>query len=226
MLLFRYALLLVICVLINEIQQVHSDALAIASEHHRIGIDAAMRGQYEVSLAHLRAACRKLNSSAVFWSDLGVTEMRIGQYSKAKRRFMKALSIDDNYELAKANLFELQRFMSPEDFSEPVLDEINQQHTILPFPEISADELTSVSASSSPAAILDGYAKILSSPFVIRGALQHWGFNLSALTLQHLTRKYDLHKIRSSCDVSYRNTQKNSLTTTHILYLSITAVFT
>lgn len=90
----------------------------IAEELHAKGIENVKIGNYKQGLAHFRAACRRYNSSALFWNDLGVTEMRLGQFQRAKRRFAKALSIDQDFDTAGKNLKDLQAYLpvhAPQD---------------------------------------------------------------------------------------------------------------
>ncbi len=87
-----------------------------AAAYHQQALDYARKEQYDIALAYFRLAVRHNNESAFYWSDLGVTEMRVQQFQKAKRRFMKALSIDPSLQLARDNIKELNRYaLSEED---------------------------------------------------------------------------------------------------------------
>lgn len=68
----------------------------------------------EAGLANLRAACRLDNSSARYWNDLGVTEMRRGMLVKARERFHLALQIDPAFSVARKNLNDLLSFIESE----------------------------------------------------------------------------------------------------------------
>ena len=166
----------------------------IASTLHHQGISAAMEGNYDASLAYLRAACRKNGQHALFWNDLGVTEMRVGQYLKAKKRFLRALEIDPSFQLSVKNLEELATMMPADQWDDLVGQSFQQQHpqqqhVVLPFPTHSAEEFVSITHNSSYTDTLAGYKRFLSAPFVIRGALQQWGFNLSAMNLDYVSRR-------------------------------------
>jgi tetratricopeptide (TPR) repeat protein len=81
-----------------------------AKIYHKQALDLANRQQYDLSLAYFRLAVRYDPSNPFFWSDLGVTEMRVHQWDKARQRFLKALELDPHYELAKKNIVELNNY--------------------------------------------------------------------------------------------------------------------
>lgn len=81
-----------------------------AKQFHAQAMQLVQEGNYDLGLAHFRAACRWRNDSALYWNDLGVTEMRTGLYTLAKKRFLKALSIDPVFELARLNIEELHDY--------------------------------------------------------------------------------------------------------------------
>ena len=51
---------------------------------------------------------------------IGVTEMRIREYNKAKKRFIKTLQLQSDYTIAKTNLVLLQKLMSNEDYNKGI----------------------------------------------------------------------------------------------------------
>jgi tetratricopeptide (TPR) repeat protein len=198
-----------------------------AAEYHQQAIQLAGEGQYQQALPYFRAAVRKNKDQASYWSDLGdffvndqqiglawsyvrylagVTEMRLGQYSKARQRFLQALKIDPTLEYPHQNLNELKSFLSPEELNSVHASNVNdeydgqpgqlvlakQTHTLLPFPELDADVLfnslpqnwglNSLSNTKfDKETHLKAYKRHLSAPFVIRNALNRWGFNMTTL---------------------------------------------
>lgn len=159
-----------------------------ASTNHKLGIEAAVAGNYDMSLAYLRAACRSDPKVPIYLNDLGVTEMRMGQYSRAKKRFSKALKIDKNLELAKTNLEELKRFMSKEEFAAGSKASYPQKHKLKPIRNLSAAEFMSIDFVSKEDV---HYAfEYLSEPLVIRNALSRWNWNFTAFNLDEIVSLY------------------------------------
>jgi tetratricopeptide (TPR) repeat protein len=183
-----------------------------AEPHHQQGLVLAEKGQYQQSLPYFRLAARlcpthfttssnKRASSlcAQYWSDLGVTEMRMGQYPRALTRFLRAQAMDSAFIFSVQNIDAVKQYMSPEEFERVVeqtqrdltLEEqmpdadsmsitvgvAKQSHTLLPFPELRAKDLivhTNRGDTSTIKQLVGDFRKYLSAPFVIRNALSYW----------------------------------------------------
>jgi len=63
------------------------DLKSMAIGLHQQAIAEATKGDYKGALPDFRAAVRLSPNNLGFLNDLGVTEMRVGEYQKAKRRF-------------------------------------------------------------------------------------------------------------------------------------------
>ena len=187
----------------KKISQKQQKEYKIAKDHHQIGLNAAQNGDYVDSLAYLRSACRLKPNDTFYLNDLGVTEMRVGELHKAKKRFLQTLDIDPNQKLAQENLKLLKGFMKESYFEIPYKPHQNRtvSHTILQMNEVSPFHKTfhfqqhnatnhqkvvkmrhileshcqSVTTSSS---FHDCY-DILKEPFIIRNALPAWGWTLN-----------------------------------------------
>ena len=159
-----------------------------AAYHAKEGIQHANAERYSLALAHFRAATRADPLVAKFWSDLGVTEMRMGMFDKALRRYVKALQLDPSYALAHDNIAELKKFMTEEDFNQGMLGDVQhkQQHIIKRFPRINAEEFRLLTIAADNGSI----DSILNRPFVIEKALQSWGWDLDAFSLNRLQLVY------------------------------------
>jgi len=70
-----------------------------SSEYHSLGLDLAINGDIKQSLDYFRAAVRLEPENAGYLSDLGVSEMRMGEYEKASKRFSKALEFQPNHQV-------------------------------------------------------------------------------------------------------------------------------
>jgi tetratricopeptide (TPR) repeat protein len=72
---------------------------------------AQNKNDFASALANLRASVRLNPNNEVYQNDLGVTEMRVGQLDKAKKRFVEALKINKHYYTAQENIDDLIKFM-------------------------------------------------------------------------------------------------------------------
>lgn len=165
-----------------------SERASRAAYHADEGISLATKGQYETALAHFRAATRVAPTAPKYWSDLGVTEMRMGMYVKALRRFLKALGLDASYRLAQENIDELQRFMDAGDFNTGMEGDVQhmQEHYREQLPRVDAKrfkDMTIAADNGSTNSILNG-------PFVIERGLQEWGWNLDAFSTTALQQRH------------------------------------
>lgn len=159
-----------------------------AAYHAKEGIQHANAERYSLALAHFRAATRADPLVGKFWSDLGVTEMRMGMFDKALRRYVKALKLDPSYSLAHDNIAELKKFMKEEDFNQGMLGDVQhkQQHIIKRFPRVNAEEFRLLTIAADNGSI----DSILNRPFVIEKALQSWGWDLDTFSLNRLQLVY------------------------------------
>ena len=159
-----------------------------AASLHAEAIHLANLGSYTASLSLFRAAVRMDQDHSLYLNDLGVTEMRVGDLQRAKKRFMHALAVDPNNQIAKDNLSELRSFMREEDFAIGLSRSYRQQHTIDSPLTLQPSELFAL--LSFPSSLeLD---QLLAKPFVCRGALQEWGWRF--LTSDYAKNKLDLPK--------------------------------
>jgi len=155
-----------------------------AAYHRDQGIALATQDDYEPALAHFRAAARADPDTARYWSDLGVTEMRMGMYRKALRRFLRALAVDPTYHLAQQNIDELQRFMDADAFDEGMLGDVQheQRHHVEAMPRVDAAELWTWGIDADNGST----TSVLNRPFVAERAAQTWGWDLAAFDLDRL----------------------------------------
>jgi hypothetical protein len=119
----------------------------------------------------------------MYLNDLGVTEMRLGELQRAKRRFHRALDLDAKNEVARENLAELAAFMSPADFAIGMNEAYPQMHRLTDLPELSARDLMRALTPPHPDSPAATEPLILQAPFIVRGALQDWGWK--ALTSEY-----------------------------------------
>ena len=118
----------------------------LTQQFHKNAMDLAVAGNYIESLQFFRAAVRLSPENTLYLNDLGVTEMRTGDYVRAAKRFRRVLDLEQKSQselaiIANDNLNELRDFMNPEDFRIGIQKYYSQTHTVLPFPEVSAEEL-------------------------------------------------------------------------------------
>jgi tetratricopeptide (TPR) repeat protein len=156
-----------------------------AKQLHAEGIKFAMDGKYNEALPHMRAAVRMDPYDIGFVNDLGVTEMRMGQYQKAKSRFLKVLELDPNFETGNENIAEIKKYMNDEEFNLGQ-GKFPQKHRLSEPKEVDANEFMSLTVDDdvrNPGYLGD-------EPFVIRGAAQAWGWDKDKITLDHIKTKY------------------------------------
>lgn len=159
------------------------DRYQIASQYHSDGIYHANLGDYVKSLAYLRTTCRIYNSSSQFWNDLGVTEMRLGQYLLAKTRFMKSLHIDKHFIIAIQNLHDLEALIPANQNMElAAITSYEQYHSLSTLRSISIDELNNKD--------FDSIQNILLQPFIIRNFTDITGWNKKVFSIRNLQTSY------------------------------------
>ena len=78
--------------------------------------------------------------------------------------------------------------MNEEDFNQGMLGDIQhkQQHIIKRFPRVNAEQFRLLTMAADNGSI----DSILNRPFVIEKALQSWGWNLEAFSLNRLQSNY------------------------------------
>ena len=115
----------------------------IADEFHENALKLANLAEetdkkYAESLGYFRAAVRLQPDNPLYLTDLGVTEMRIGELHKAKLRFEKSLSIAPSRKHTIDNLQTLKKYMDPVEFDlvSYGVDYPQNQHTILDPPRL------------------------------------------------------------------------------------------
>lgn len=123
-----------------------------AYRFHRWGMKIVTEGEtdpegpdYEQAVAYFRAAVRADPTSMHYLNDLGVTEMRYGDYLKSYSRFYKILSQNPNDSDALDNLRDLREYF-------PVIDEQ------LRFNSTSIRQADSAGIFALPHGALDGEA--------------------------------------------------------------------
>jgi hypothetical protein len=177
----------------NIAEIVPSDALLvvesddiIAKRYHDQGIQMATSGDYQNGVSLFRAACRLKPSDPWFWNDLGVTELRMGDYKRAQKRFIKAIELEPNYDIAKNNLREVKQAMSQEDF-DYYYKKFPQKHHLKDLKELDPNH---PSLALNATKISMSHYEILNEPWIIKKALQNWGWNISKLTTNYFIEKY------------------------------------
>eukprot|EP00605_Chrysophyceae_sp_TOSAG23-4_P000354 GSChrysophyteH1.ASY1.ANO1.401.1 assembled CDS len=170
---------------ISVLSKSKSARISRAKQLHQQGINKAMEGDYNNALPHMRAAVRMDPENTGYLNDLGVTEMRVGQYQKAKWRFLKSLELDPTFKTGEENIVEIKKFMSEKEFQLGQGD-FPQKHKLEEPPEIDPHEFMRLTVQDD-AQNADLMGK---GPFCIRGAAQAWGWDLEKITLDHLAEKY------------------------------------
>lgn len=138
---------------------------------HGQGIEASNRDDYESALAFFRASVRVNNNNAYYWNDLGVTEMRLGLLQKAKTRFISALNVDNNFNIANENLEELSKYMTQNEYNVGLRDSYPILHNILEFPQVDIKELNIKYINNTNN--IKRNDTILNQPFIIRNFTQY-----------------------------------------------------
>jgi len=174
-----------------------------AANFHSQALDLVNQNQYDLALAHFRAACRSYNESALYWNDLGVTEMRMELYDLARTRFQKALSIDPSFELSIQNLNELDYFSPARKQSAPSVGNA-RRHKIMHPRELTHAEFVQLNAAFTRYPHVDQaqhefVKSVLSEPFILKNTFNL--FNITSLKLeavlnrQFLTTTYGHHRV-------------------------------
>lgn len=69
------------------------------------------------ALPYFRASTRSNPNNAQYLNNLGVTEMRLGMFEKAKGRFLRVLNdLDPENEIAVENIEDLKKLVSEEEY--------------------------------------------------------------------------------------------------------------
>lgn len=152
-----------------------------AKEFYDRGMASLQAGQTDQGLAHLRAACRLNNQSALYWNDLGVTEMRHNQLVKAQQRFQSALALESGFTVAQRNLDDLLSFMKT---TSPHLLRAHgqpKQHTVLDPLILSKKAFLALTPQQQQA--------LHSQPFVVRRYFSKYRLQ-PFFTLEKLSDRY------------------------------------
>lgn len=154
---------------------------------HGEAMTKAKADEFEAALPAFRAAVRLNPRSAQLWNDLGVTEMRIKDFAKAKHRFLKALELDPKYEMALENDEEVKKELG--DHYDDDLGEFPQEHQLSEAPEMTPDELWNLSVNDD----VENSRILGDGPIVIRGAAEAWGWDIEKINFAYL-KKIHGHK--------------------------------
>lgn len=170
--------------------------------------DRVRQGDLKAALAFFRTAVRHNNMSELYWNDLGVTEMRLGEYAKARRRFVKSQFINPEYDAARDNLRDITNYMKSQGIRLETKDAILQhkmfayRHAVSQARIIRGEDIDDVAeqlSSCQQDEVLNGEARpscsistessILSEPFVIRNFVSSQSV-LSFFNLQNIRSLY------------------------------------
>ena len=158
---------------------------ARAKALHSAALEKAVKGQYAEALPGMRAAVRMQPEDTSYLNDLGVTEMRVGQYEKAKWRFLKAKELKPDFITIDDNIKELLKFMSKEEFERGQGD-FPQKHHLQEPKDLDPEYFFKLTVEDD----IENLEILGESPFCIRGAAQSWGWDISKLTTEHLAEKF------------------------------------
>lgn len=156
-------------------EEQEEERTAAAAASHATALQYVNQGDYRNAVAHFRLTCRLSPLDSTYWNDLGVTEMRLGELHKAKRRFLKALELDPESQTAQDNASELKGYMGDEEFNRGVVTATHVEHHLEDPVVMSAQEFEkriSLAGDVADPGLLG------SAPIVIRGAAQSWGWSL------------------------------------------------
>lgn len=153
------------------------------------------------ALASFRTAVRLDNSSYLYWNDLGVTEMRLGQLQKAYERFQRAYALRPDFEVTQKNINDLEDYLSTNpNITEKRIKEIkqpsphyktypkNQRHGIKPLPTYTAEEFSELLLNLQSD---DQYLQLLSKPFLIRNYVNINQNQLNYISFSSLQSNYE-----------------------------------
>jgi len=184
----------------------------LAEQYYKTGMDYAQnKNDFTSALANLRAAVRLNPNSEIYQNDLGVSEMRVGQLHKAKKRFIESLKVNKYYDTAQENIDDIKAYMGIKEYMKGLLDEdkrnINRnpnkdniKHTLLDINEISPSDFiyycNGILAYDSNDFCdktddiekdrIEKCNEIMSMPFIIRDAASVWGWDLDVFKYETL----------------------------------------
>ena len=162
-----------------------------AKELHSRALAFVNQGNYPAALAHFRAAVRATNQSvALYLSDLGVTEMRMGNLEKALHRFRKALKVDPSLKIAKDNINDLSKYISVDKKERK---KFRQKHHLTEPINIPASILFQLDALFST--YTGGDSSFLEHPFVVKDFFSIWGLNTKKFLLNELQEQYGNRRV-------------------------------
>jgi tetratricopeptide (TPR) repeat protein len=162
-----------------------------AVDLHDTAIDLANKGEYEQCLAYFRAAVRATNNSNPWYlSDLGVTEMRMGFFALAHKRFKRALFLDENLQIAEENLKELAKFTSMNELRYHTTPH-EQQHTLRQPLVVSASSLFQLDMMMNiDPSVFKDTRTYFDDVFVVRDFFSIYGLNADVFGPHLLVRNY------------------------------------
>lgn len=145
------------------------------------------KGDLKTAVALFRTAVRHNNQSEIYWNDLGVTEMRIGNFLKARRRFVKSLDLNSHFEPARDNFLDVSTHLKKNNEQLETIDMVlrrkifEYRHKVFPVKEFSKEEFLSFfqecdvdnshQECESESISNQKYPKLFNDPFIIRDFL-------------------------------------------------------
>lgn len=160
----------------------------IASNYHRKALSYVAQGDYSKALGYFRSACRYNPRISLYWNDLGVTEMRLGKFKKAEKRFLKSLEIAENTD-ALDNLHELRSYLELNLAIKSYypMNNISKngkvEHKIKKVNKVVMDKMSDIDAA------------VFNEPFVIRNGLSLFGWNKSRFSYDELISRYSNERV-------------------------------
>jgi tetratricopeptide (TPR) repeat protein len=166
----------------------------LAKYHHDTAIKLSQNEDYSSSRGYFRSACRLHNSSALYWNDLGVTELRTGEFDKAKRRFQRALDIDSSFQTPQNNLKELAIHQKKPYI--PYVPNVKKQiiHQVDGIPTYTKEEFLSIMSGKNARITSES---LLSKPFIVKTLIKGYRkkayFELKNLRKRHGKETVDFY---------------------------------
>lgn len=179
--------LIVACIMLKTLLTV---PVARHVQLHDKAIQFANQGNYASSLANFRAAVRATNQSNPWYlSDLGVTEMRMGIFKLAARRFQKALELDPSLKIVEENMKELGKFIDIEAEMAKKSKPTHHREKPISIPASSFFQFDAL-YTIDPTLFGKGYNNPLDNVFVIEDLFSIWGLNLETFSTANIIEKY------------------------------------
>lgn len=141
-----------------------------------------------LALGYFRSACRHNPRIALYWNVLGVTEMRLGNFKKAEKRFLKSLEVAKNTD-ALDNLHELRNYiqlhLAVRSYypSNNISTNGKIEHKIIKINKVTMKEISDVDSA------------VFNEPFIIRNGLFLFGWNKTRFIYDELINRYSKEKV-------------------------------